>query len=426
MKDTQCTKAILSFCAIDASTGKVLYEQNSSALLPPASTLKTFTTGAALYYLQPEFRYKTDFLFQGRISGDTAYGNLIIIARGDPTLGSDRFPETSAGKVFDQLDRALNDKGIRWIKGHVLFPEEIPHDTSRSSFWLEEDYGNYYGAGVYNFNWKENKLEITLSPTKHGFVVTDNDAGLDNEKDFCIQLTPKEGSSTEEAFAFLELTHPCRYCIKGSLTPSNGKQTLSLASLDPKELFIHDLKQYFGRRFQEVADTSNKEKTTWPLLTWTSPSLKEMVYACNQKSLNLYAETFCKTIGYKMNGVRSWKSGLKGMSTFATALKVKAGKIQLKDGSGLSPSNKITTLTLATLLFRYRSQPWWSDFFPSVPLIHDFSMKSGYIGGTRSYAGYTKLKSGQEVAFAFIVHGYSGSAKLVKEKMFKVLDTLKQ
>jgi D-alanyl-D-alanine carboxypeptidase/D-alanyl-D-alanine-endopeptidase (penicillin-binding protein 4) len=52
-------------------------------------------------------------------------------------------------------------------------------------------------------------------------------------------------------------------------------------------------------------------------------------------------------------------------------------------------------------------------------------MKSGYIGGTRSYAGYITLHDSTNVSFAFIVNNYTGKPRSVKEKMFKVLDVLK-
>jgi D-alanyl-D-alanine carboxypeptidase len=52
-------------------------------------------------------------------------------------------------------------------------------------------------------------------------------------------------------------------------------------------------------------------------------------------------------------------------------------------------------------------------------------MKSGYIGGTRSYAGYIKLKDGRNACFAFILHNYSCTPKEAKLKMFELLDLLK-
>ena len=52
-------------------------------------------------------------------------------------------------------------------------------------------------------------------------------------------------------------------------------------------------------------------------------------------------------------------------------------------------------------------------------------MKSGYIGGVRSYTGYVKSKTGTEYTFAFIINNFDGSPGTVREKMWKLLDILK-
>jgi D-alanyl-D-alanine carboxypeptidase len=52
-------------------------------------------------------------------------------------------------------------------------------------------------------------------------------------------------------------------------------------------------------------------------------------------------------------------------------------------------------------------------------------MKSGYIGGTRSYAGYIKMKDSTEACFAFIINDYTCRPKEVKLSMFQILDILK-
>lgn len=52
-------------------------------------------------------------------------------------------------------------------------------------------------------------------------------------------------------------------------------------------------------------------------------------------------------------------------------------------------------------------------------------MKSGSIGGARSYTGYIKSNNGSEYTFAFIVNNYDGSASETVRKMWRVLDVMK-
>ena len=65
------------------------------------------------------------------------------------------------------------------------------------------------------------------------------------------------------------------------------------------------------------------------------------------------------------------------------------------------------------------------SFYNSLPEMNGLKMKSGYIGGVRSYAGYIKSKAGNEYSFAFIVNNFDGNPSAVREKMWKLLDMLK-
>jgi len=161
------------------------------------------------------------------------------------------------------------------------------------------------------------------------------------------------------------------------------------------------------------------------LISFQSPPLSKLVYWCNQKSLNLYAEAFCKTIALKKTGKGNWNSGINEMKKVAQYWGVDTNMIHLFDASGLAPTNKITTYSIANLLCAYKKQAWSQVFFESLPIINGMTMKSGYIGGTRSYAGYITLHDSTNVSFAFIVNNYAGKPRSVKEKMFKVLDVLK-
>jgi D-alanyl-D-alanine carboxypeptidase/D-alanyl-D-alanine-endopeptidase (penicillin-binding protein 4) len=113
------------------------------------------------------------------------------------------------------------------------------------------------------------------------------------------------------------------------------------------------------------------------------------------------------------------------MLQFAAARNIHTNGIALKDACGLAPENKITTLLLAQMLRHNVKETWYPVFYESLPVINDLHMKSGYIGGTRSYAGYIKLKDGRNACFAFILHNYTCSPGEAKRKMFQLLDLLK-
>lgn len=442
-KDTAYQKAIISFALIENKKGKLIFEHQSQKLLAPASTLKTYTTASALHYLGEDFRYCTKITFQGKISNKSAEGVLKIYGSGDPSFGSERFNETKPEVVKKAIYDALRKAGIESFKGEIDIIENVFADTTSNTGWLAEDIGNYYGAGLYGLNWKENKFELNLAPTATGFEVTSTNAGFDVKKDFCLELIHKEGATTEEAFAFVELQNPCMYTIRGVLSKAIKAHNMQLARLNPAQDFKKELISYLQKEMNfTIRKVENRDAKEIEILKFFSPPLKQLVFWCNQKSLNLYAESLCKTISvhHKIKDKSpflfprtiadtfiqgSWLAGIYLMKQYASELKLKSSTIALLDGSGLAPQNRISTFTLASLLQKFVHERFYATFYESLPSINGIRMKSGYIGGTRSYAGYIKLSDSSEASFAFIVNNYSCSPKRVKQQMFQVLDVLK-
>jgi D-alanyl-D-alanine carboxypeptidase/D-alanyl-D-alanine-endopeptidase (penicillin-binding protein 4) len=274
-------------------------------------------------------------------------------------------------------------------------------------------------------NWKENKFEINMIPTATSFEISNNNGGFDNQKDFCINLVHKDGATTEEAFAFIEKNKPCMYDIRGVLSNKEKIQNMQLARLHPDEDFKKELIDYMKKEIVfEKKDTLISSKEI-PLTTIVSPPLSKLVYWCNQKSLNVYAESFCKTLAVKLFKKGSWPLGISAMIRYANSKGISTEKISLKDGCGLAPENRISTYVLAQLLQKNTKEKWYKTFYESLPSINGLIMKSGYIGGTRSYAGYITLKNNTSACFAFIVNNYTCTPRGVKVQMFQILDLLK-
>ena len=98
--------------------------------------------------------------------------------------------------------------------------------------------------------------------------------------------------------------------------------------------------------------------------------------------------------------------------------------LAIVDGSGLSPGDRVTTLTVATILQSAKREAWFPDFYESLPTINNTKMKSGSILHVQCYAGYQTYK-GRELCFSIMVNNFNGSDKEIKEKMFRVLDEMK-
>jgi len=106
--------------AVDLRTGEVVFEANAGRSLAPASAEKLAVSFAALRLLGPGFRFRTEVVGDGVLSGRVWQGNLFLVGHGDPTL---------AESDLRLLARDLRAWGIRRITGRIVGDER--HFDSR-------------------------------------------------------------------------------------------------------------------------------------------------------------------------------------------------------------------------------------------------------------------------------------------------------
>jgi D-alanyl-D-alanine carboxypeptidase/D-alanyl-D-alanine-endopeptidase (penicillin-binding protein 4) len=170
-------------------------------------------------------------------------------------------------------------------------------------------------------------------------------------------------------------------------------------------------------------DGISKDSTV--LFTHYSPSLDSIVYWFLKKSINLYGEALAKTFAYQENGIGDTKKGVEIIKNFWKGKGIAPTELNMVDGSGLSPLNRVTTHAQVTVLNYARNQPWFRGYYDAFPEYNGMNMKSGTISDVKGYCGYQKSKDGNEYIFSFLVNNYNGSSSSLIQKMYKVLDELK-
>ncbi len=207
------------------------------------------------------------------------------------------------------------------------------------------------------------------------------------------------------------------------------------AAVFKKELFAYLFKNKIT--FKENALSANEamlkslpvHNATHLIDSIYSPPLDSMNYWFLKRSVNLYGEAFLKSlVTLKLGfGVRegTYEKAIGILKNFWQQKGISPAALNIFDGSGLSPANRVTTNALVTVMQYAKKQNWFASFYNALPDMNGIKMKDGYISGVRSYTGYIKSKNGAEYTFSFIVNNFSGSAGAVREKMWKVLDVLK-
>ncbi|WP_262512379.1 D-alanyl-D-alanine carboxypeptidase [Adhaeribacter arboris] len=100
-------------------------------------------------------------------------------------------------------------------------------------------------------------------------------------------------------------------------------------------------------------------------------------------------------------------------------------ELNMVDGSGLSPLNRITTQAQVSILRYAIKQNWFKSFYTSLPELNHLKMKSGTIRGVKGFCGYHTAPNGHQYVFSFLVNNYTGSSTDLVQKMYKVLNSLK-
>ena len=426
LNSTPAYAANLSVYVADEN-GNFIYEHNGNRGLSSASTQKIFTAATALETLGKNYQYTTTASYSGDISGGNLSGNLYVHSNGDPTLGSWRYdsykPENFKQKFID----ALKQKGISKISGDLIIDDSYFDFQTVPGGWPWNDLGNYYGAGVWSVNWRENQFDMNMN----GKEIKGLNVQLPNVN-WVNDL--KTGGSSDQSLIF---TAPYSdvALINGTL-PAKAI-TVSGATPNPPLTLGTEIKKWLqqsGISFNgEITSTSVQrikgEKMLYApknniIFEYKSPTLDKIVFWFMRKSVNLYGETFIKTLGKEKKNHGSFDAGVDFMKEFWKGKGINAAMINFADGSGLSPQNYVSARAEVQALLWSRKQPWFNEFFDGFPTQgNGMKMKSGTMKDTKSFAGYHTSKDGKKYVFAIIINNYQSSN--LSDALYKVLNVLK-
>ena len=360
--DSQLKHAVSSLYVIDAKTGAIVFDKNAQVGLAPASTQKIITSVTAFELLGKDYRYKTQFLF-GFQNGMYVQGN------GDPTFGSWRYHQTTDTVIFKSVIESFRKKGKTKLEKFVIRDNESSKNVP--SGWIYEDIGNYYGAAPKNLNWHENQFDITFLPGKTEGEIAEIDTTITITPYGVKQLinhckTGRPGSG-DNAYVYF-LPGEWKSVIEGTVPAGVKKFTIAAANNSPYLTFgmsflSHPLiKSIFPGDPQDIHTIfpgspiySSKMDTIY---IHYSPSLDSIIYWFNKRSINLYGEALIKTFAYEKQGFGSTDSGVAIVKRFWKEKGLDDEELNIYDGSGLSPLNRVTTHAQVEILKYAKSRDW--------------------------------------------------------------------
>ncbi len=452
--------ASFSLMAKNITSCEILYSYDELRQVTPASILKIVTTATALELLGEEYRFPTSLEYTGEITDGTLKGDLYIRGSGDPSLGSAHVVADRNNFTLEQADfiprwiNALKKAGISQVDGRIIADETIFDTEGISPKWMQEDIGNYYGAGSYGLNIFDNLYHLYLASGTAG--ETPRITGSEPDMSFLRfhNYIKAAAVTTDSAFIIGGPYANDRY-LYGVIPVNQSRRTIKGDIPDPP-LF---LARYLKKGIEQAGIPIEKEATSIRnlgqdpgegkdkkhIVTTYSPTLRELIKITNERSHNLYADALFKTIGraYRHENkeiISSFGKGVKETGAFWNEKGLDTSSLQIYDGSGLSATDKVSALFITDILVymaRQSSKP--EAFIQSFPLagqegtVRNFlkgtslqgkaRLKSGGMSRVRSYAGYIS-KDGQEYAVTVIVNNYNCESREITQALEKLLGAL--
>ena len=436
--DPQMKHGILGLHIIDAASGKPVFSRNAALGLAVASSQKVITAAAALELLGIKFRYNTTLTATANVAGTDLNGDLLVLGSGDPTLGSWRYGQTVDTAIINNWVRAVRSREIKSIRGGITV---VDHNSSSSvsstipEGYIWQDIGNYYGAGTCLANWHENQYDVIFRSGATGkpVAITSLSPNPPSVQVHNQVLAGKAGSE-DNAYIFAA-PYSTHIFIRGTIPPNSKRFTISGSLPDPGLVLGTALREALlknGITVDGVVKTAFNSGILVKQATGSgfnirhlSPSLDSIIYWFLRSSVNLYGEALVKTLSMEQNEGYELDNGITIIKKFWEKQGIDSAALNIGDGSGLSPSNRVTVTALVTVMEYARKRPWFEAFYDALPEYNGLKMKSGTIGGAKSFTGYVKSKAGKEYVFAIVVNNFNGSASQIVQKMYGILNILK-
>lgn len=429
LADPKLKGGITGVSVRNADTGKSIYSHMGDIRLRPASNMKLLTGAAALEMLGPDYRFQTEVATAGKQKGSTLQGDVYLVGKGDPTL-----LQSDLVKFAEELKQ----QGIKTIKGN-LFADDSWYDDDRYSQDLNwSDEFNYVGAQV---------SALTLSPNEDydtGTVIVEVKPGEKKGELPAVTLTPKTetsvivneaktvGKDGEKKISIHREHGTNRIIVEGTI-PVGASSSRSWTSVwQPSELVLDVFRSALQKEGIQVLGKSGLQRGVAPknakaLVTKKSMPLNEIYIPFMKLSNNGHAEMLVKEMGRVEKGEGSWNAGLSVMSETLERLGITKGTVLLRDGSGMSHKNLVSSETLTTLLVRAQDEPWYPAFRESLPLAGEgdrmvggtlrnrmtgdstkgnVAAKTGSITGVSTLSGYVTTKKGTPLVFSIMINNY--------------------
>ena len=456
--DPVLARALMSVRVDSLRTGETIYALNADKLVMPASNLKILTMTTAAEKLGWGFTYKTTLEASGPVADGILHGDLIVVGGGDPTIVSN---DGGPAPLFDEWAAALRKTGIKHVDGRILADDWFFADPIGMG-WSWDDLVYGYSAPITGLSYNENQVNVKVTPAAApGKLAT-------------IALSPAAGHGLRVTNYVMTVPRPADaaagdprlrpsidyHRLEGSDELVIGGRIVVGASPANQTVSVDNPTRFFVSAFRDALigagiivtgpatvwnDSPDPGKSHGPLpgptvtiATRTSPPLSVIGPYFMKASQNFVAETLLRTLGAVFTGAGTADAGMSVVRQTLHGWGIPDDAIVMRDGSGLSRYNYVTTSAIVMMLTRmWKNDALRGPFAAALPVAaHDGTLsnrmkntwldqhvqaKTGTIANVRSLSGYLETRSGERIVFSMIGNHFTVPASQIDALTEKAL-----
>jgi D-alanyl-D-alanine carboxypeptidase/D-alanyl-D-alanine-endopeptidase (penicillin-binding protein 4) len=453
----ELSSAMVGIKVVSLDNGRVLFEENATKLLRPASNMKLYTVAAALDRLSPDYRFSTSVYAPTRPdAAGIVHGELTIYGRGDPSIAA-RFNNGDYFKAIDDLATRIVAAGVRRVEGDIVGDESYFVGPKYGSGWNWEDLTWYYGAEITPLTANDNALDLFVKP---GLAIGQPALITTGPPDPLLTIVNKVTTSAKGSRREISIHRGLNentITITGSIPMEDRGYTGGIGISHPALLFVYLLRSSLAQKGVTITGASKLRGATPPptmitgvtiggqngsstssspiqneIATLQSPPFSVIAAQTLKPSQNLYTELILRTLGKvtpppapatTSNLTQtSEELGLEAVKSFLKTVGLRPEALVLDDGSGLSRNDMITaeaSVQLLTFMSKHRHATVFRDALPiggvdgtlrnrfkGTPAENNVRAKTGSLSSAASLGGYLTTAGGEKLAFSIMVNNY--------------------
>jgi len=450
----ELSSATVGIKVVSLDNGRVLFEENATKLLRPASNMKLYTVATALDRLSPDYRFVTSVYAAARPDASgVVHGDLTIYGRGDPSIAA-RFNNGDYFKAIDDLAARIAAAGVKRVEGDLVGDESYFVGPKYGAGWNWEDLTWYYGAEITPLTVNDNALDLFIKP---GLAVGQPALITTGPPDPLLTIVNKVVTSAKGVRREISIHRGLgenTITITGSIPLEDRGYTGGIGISHPAMLFVYLLRTSLAQKGVVITGKSRTTgEITQPAMmitgvsisgavsgagaplqneiaTQQSPPFSTIAAQTLKPSQNLYTELILRTLGKvtpppattSALGQTSEELGLEAVKSFLKTVGIRPEALVLDDGSGLSRNDMITaeaSVQLLTFMSKHRYANVFRDALPiggvdgtlrnrfkGTPAENNVRAKTGSLSSAASLGGYLTTAGGEKLAFSIMVNNY--------------------